>query len=403
MLRLRQLAVAIAVALSASTVGLSGQQPPSQQEVSVTAEPGWTFIPGVIAGAMYDSNVIVTTAITDTGNPPSDTYFTIDPTGSLKYRGKLTSFNANYRGTIRRYTTINALDSFDQHAGASFERRASKRLSMFANNQFTTAQTTDEIDLTGVPFRRAGSQSDTLAAGMSYRLSEHTDWDTRYDFTWAHFDRNAPDLTGGIINAIQTGIARRLTSRLKVGVEGVYRFASMDLSGNETVQFFDAGGTVSYELGQFTTVTGSGGMSHVDDQVRGVSKFGPYFSGMISHIAARAVFGASYQQAFVPSFGFGGSTHSQQASSWIDLPPIGHRLYVQGKATWRRTNPSDNKSALRLDTLAFRSTAGYALARQIRLQGVYVFTRQDSIVTGGEVNRNRVGVELVLFNPMRIQ
>jgi hypothetical protein len=188
-----------------------------------------------------------------------------------------------------------------------------------------------------------------------------------------------------------------------MGVEGVYRFASMDVSGNETVQFFDGGGTISYELGQFTTITAAGGVSHVDDQVRSVSKFGPFFSGSISHTAAQAVFGASYQQAFVPSFGFGGSTHSQQVSGWIDLPPIGHRLYLQGKTTWRRTNPSDNTEALRLDTLALRGTAGYALSRQIRLQGVYIFTRQNSIVTGGEVNRNRVGVELVLFNPMRIQ
>ncbi len=82
MFRLRQLGAVIAVVLCASTVGLSGQQSqPSQQEVTVAPEPGWTFVPGVIAGAMYDSNVLVTTSVTETGEPASDTYFTIDPTG----------------------------------------------------------------------------------------------------------------------------------------------------------------------------------------------------------------------------------------------------------------------------------------------------------------------------------
>ena len=95
----------IAVVLCASDGRPSGQQP-QPAETAGPARPGWTFVPGVIAGAIYDSNVLVTTSITETGSPPSDTYFTIDPTGSLKYRGKLTTFDANYRGTLRRYTTL---------------------------------------------------------------------------------------------------------------------------------------------------------------------------------------------------------------------------------------------------------------------------------------------------------
>ncbi len=334
--------------LCVSTVGLSGQQSQqSQQEVSVAPEPGWTFIPGVIAGAMYDSNVLVTTSVTETGEPASDTYFTVDPTGSLKYRGKLTTFNANYRGRLRRYTTLDGLDGYDQHAGVSFDRRATKRLTFFGTNYYSTAPTTDELNLTGVPYRRAGSQLDTLAAGLNYRLSEYTDWNARYDFTWAHFNREAPDLTGGLINSIQTGLGHRLTNRLKVGVDGAYRFANMDETTSQNVQFVDGGGTISYDVGQFTTISASGGVSYVDDQLRHVTRFGPYVRASISHTAAQAVFGTSYDQSFVPSFGFGGSTRSQQASAWIDLPPIGHRLYLQGSGSWRRTTPFDKTQALR--------------------------------------------------------
>jgi len=416
MFRLRCVTAGIAVALCGTNVGLSGQQPqppPPDPQTSLQELPGiqgagWIFIPGVTIGATYDSNVIVTTSIGENGRPPSDTYFTIDPTGSLKFKGKRTGFSANYRGNIRRYTTIDELNGYDQHANVSIDRRATKRLSIFANNQYSTSPTTDEVDLTGVPFRRAGSRYDTLAAGMTYRVSENTDWNARYDFTYGSFDRKAADLTGGTIHALQTGVTHRLTSRAKVGADGSYRFADMNVTGllvgdGHTLQFYEVGSTIAYELGQFTTVSAGAGWSHVRDELRALSRTGPYVRGSISHSEEKTVFGASYERSFVPSFGFGGSTRSQRVAGWIELPPIGRRVFVQGAVSWRRTNPFDSTQALRLDTITFRTTAGYAIARQIRLQGVYAFSRQDSAVTGGEVNRNRLGVELVLFNPMRIQ
>jgi hypothetical protein len=46
---------------------------------------------------------------------------------------------------------------------------------------------------------------------------------------------------------------------------------------------------------------------------------------------------------------------------------------------------------------------GYALVRWLRLEAFHVFTRQDSIVTGGEINRQRAGLQLVVSQPMRIR
>jgi hypothetical protein len=57
---------------------------------------------------------------------------------------------------------------------------------------------------------------------------------------------------------------------------------------------------------------------------------------------------------------------------------------------------------LQLDTIWIRSTLGYALARWAQVELLYTFTRQDSIVTGGEVNRHRIGVQFVISQPMRI-
>ena len=92
-------------------------------------------------------------------------------------------------------------------------------------------------------------------------------------------------------------------------------------------------------LGEFTTVSAAGGMSHLDDQLRTFRGRDHTYAASISHTAERAVFGASYERSFVPSFGFGGTTRNQQMIGWINLPPIGRRLYLQGSTSWRRSNP----------------------------------------------------------------
>ena len=125
-------------------------------------------------------------------------------------------------------------------------------------------------------------------------------------------------------------LIQHLTDRLKVGGEGSYRFANMDVGAGRHLQFVDVGRTIAYVLGEFTTVSAAGGMSHLDDQLRNITRSGPYVRASISHTAERAVFGASYERSFVPSFGFGGTTRSQQMIGWVNLPPIGRRLYLHG-------------------------------------------------------------------------
>ena len=60
------------------------------------------------------------------------------------------------------------------------------------------------------------------------------------------------------------------------------------------------------------------------------------------------------------------------------------------------------RSALPLDTIGSTQHAGYAVSRQIRLQGVYMFTRQDSYRHGRRGESQPRRRQLVLFNPMRI-
>ena len=104
----------------------------------------------------------------------------------------------------------------------------------------------------------------------------------------------------------------------------------------------------------------------------------------------------------MPSFGFGGASNSQELRGYVRMPLRQGRFYTQGSAAWRRSLPFE-LDTLELDTIWLRSTFGYAAARWMRVEANYTFARQDSIVTGGEVNRHRIGVQFVISQPMRIQ
>jgi len=392
--------VAAAVFIAASAAPRA-QGP--QTEVRSAPAAGWTFVPGVTLGTMYDSNVLVTTSIApETGQPPSDTLFTVDPTGTLRYHGRRTQFDAGYHGQFRRYTDFNGLNRFVQSASASLERRATKRLTISGQNSYESVPTTDEVDLTGVPFTRAGVQTDRLGLNAAMRLTEFTDATVRYEFNSVNFDRQAPELTGGVVNGIHFDTTHRLNDRVKAGGEGSYRLANMDVEGGRQLRFVELGGVIGYELSEFTHVSLSGGAAHLSDELRNISRTGPYVRGSISHLAGGAAFGASYERSFVPSFGFGGSTRSQQVRGWIDLPPIGRRLYVQASGSWRKTDPFEAQDVKR-DNYLLKTTAGYAIARTIRAQGYYAFSSYTAVLTDIQVNRNRIGAELVLFQPMRIR
>ena len=115
---------------------------------------------------------------------------------------------------------------------------------------------------------------------------------------------------------------------------------------------------------------------------------------------AKASIGATFERQFVPSFGFGGSSDSQELSGFVVMP-LRRGLYTQGSAAWRRTDPFEG-DVLELDSLWLRSAVGYAASRWARVELLYTYTRQDSIVTGGEVDRHRIGVQFVISQPMRI-
>lgn len=397
---------ALVAALSALTAPAVSAQEQST-EFPTYLSPGLTFTPGISMAGVWDSNVALAAP---SGTAASDSLFIFEPFGQLELISPRTQLVAGYKGYVRRYTDIEALNGFDQRGFFSMRRLATRRLAIFASNEYDDVPTTDETELNGVPFTRTGSKSNRFAGGVESRLAKYTDLVVRYENTWVNFDREESFLSNGWINSIAGDLRQRLSERLSVGAEYRIRKADLDQGiqqgvdlGERDIWFQDFGGVLSYAAGPHTKVTVSGGFSLLNDSQPEGDRKGPYFRGDISHDIDRATIGASYEKSFVPSFGFGGSSNNQEVSGFIHMPLSRNRIYLNTSAVWRRSNPLLEEVELALDTIQISNTLGYAVVRWFRLEGYHAFTRQDSRVTGGEINRQRAGVQLVISQPMRIR
>lgn len=389
---------------AAALCACAGTASAQQEEMGTPTIPGWSFTPALSGGLVYDNNVSLSDAPASTGRTPSDRLLLLRPSGRIEFNAPRTVFSAGYSGFIRRYAELNQLNNFEQRANFSLRRLATPRLTFMITNSFADVPTTDDVELNGVPFSRTGTRTNALGATVTARLNQLTDLSVRYENTWVTFDQAADVetfLTDGILNGFRADVSRRLSERLSAGGEYAIRFASLN-EGTRNITFQDVGGNLRYTVGPLTSVTVSAGMSHLADRTLDNTRIGPYVRAGVTHQMARALAGASFERAFVPSFGFGGSSASQELSGFVNMPFTQSRLYVQTRGTWRRTDPLIEEF-LAVDTIRLRAAVGYSANRWLRGETFYDYSRQDSVITGGEIDRHRIGVQFVVSQPMRIR
>ena len=254
--------------------------------------------------------------------------------------------------------------------------------------------------MNGVPFRRTGSISNRFAAGAEGRLTKRMTLSGRYDQTWSRFDDNDIALNDGVIHSMEGRLARQITPKLAIGADYAFRVSDM-AEGLRHLTFHDVGGSIFLSLGPHTKLSGGAGMSTLYEQAPDIRRTGPYFLGRIDHEAEYVAFGANFARQFVPSFGFGGANRNQEIGAYLRAP-IGRRMYTNGSFTWRHYLPYEINS-LEGDAFWLRASLGYKAAPWAQIEGFYINTLQDTVVTGGEIVRHRVGVQLVLSQPVRIQ
>lgn len=390
--------VGLSLALLLSGVPAGAQD---MTELAPGRTPGWSFTPGLTIGGVFDSNVALA-AVNPVGDrAQGDRLLVAQPFAQLDFVTKRTELSAGYRGNVRRYVEFGQLNGFDQGANASLRRLVSKRVTLLVTDNYAKVPTTDELEVNGVPFSRTGARRNSFAGHLIARLTKFTDVSFGYDNTWIRFDRTDSLLTGGVVNAWTTRLNHQVRERVSTGIEYAVRFADLN-EGTRQLTFHDAGVTAQVGMSQRTSATFAAGYSFLNDRSLNETRTGPYVRAELTRETEHATIGAAFERMFVPSFGFGGSSESQQLRGFVRMPLNSNRLYVQGTASWRRTDPLV-EIELPLDTTLLRSTLGYAATPYLRVEAFHAFTRQDTRIAGGKVNRQRVGVQVVISQPMRIQ
>ena len=388
----------VAMLLVASAA--QGQERPSEFEGYEI--PGWSFTPSFTFATVYDSNVALAGRTPEPGGSPGDILFTLVPGGRLSMLSTRTQFSAGYRGSLRRYMDVGQLNGFEQRAFGALRHAVTPRLTIFAQNEFSESPTTDTLDLNGVPFLRLGVRTNRANGGMEARLTKYTNLRVRYEHTWTKFDSIDERVSSGTIQGVSTDVRRRLSERLTVGAEARIRKSDITSLDPRIIWFNDAGGVVEYRLGPHTTVSGAAGLARVSDSRLDDSRNNTYYRAEIGHQWAAATAGVSFERAFTPSFGSSGSNNNRELRGFVHMPFSRNRFYVQADGGWRRGDPFFEVGDLRLDTFITSATVGYSATRWFRAEAYHAWSLQDSIITGGEVSRHRVGAQFVIAQPMRI-
>ena len=367
--------------------------------------PGWIFTPSISIGGMWDSNVAVATNQAEGRRTDRDRLFVFEPQSQLEFHSNRTEFLAAYKGYLRRHIEISELNGFDQRMYLTFQRLATKRVTFFARNEWSDVPTTDDVDLNGILYERTGSRSNRLTTGVDMRLTKYDDLDVQYENTWIEFDNTSLFTRGGFMHAVSTDYGRRLSARTLLGAE--YRIRQADMTGgegalNRVMWFHDMGGVVEQALTPHVNLKGAAGYSVVLDPRLDERHGGAYVRAELTREGERSTAGFYYARSFAPTFGFGGSSESHELRGYLHMPVTRNRMYVQTSGAWRRTDPLAVLDEIDLDSFIADGTVGYAPSRWLGVEGFYIYTRQDSRITGGEINRHRAGVRLVLAQPMRI-
>ena len=174
--------------------------------------PGWTFTPGVIVGAVHDTNVTLLATL-PTQTAASDNLFELEPFGQLEFRSPRTTFSGGYNGSMQRYFEFSELDAVDHRAYMQLRTRVTRRVTLFLNDNFSQVPSTDQLELNGVPFVRSAARYNSASGGIEARLSRTNDFTTRYEMTWVDFLRDDTLLTGGIVNGVRSSLTHRFTER----------------------------------------------------------------------------------------------------------------------------------------------------------------------------------------------
>lgn len=407
----------IAGAAAALTLLASGPVLHSQGPVQPLPDdrriPGWVFTPSLAVGGGWDDNVLLANPGDD---PPRDYASPVNPGLSLDFTGRRTQLSTGYLGSYTFYRTVNELTSYEHHLRASVQHRLTPRLSIFGEENFSQAPTTDALQLAGVPFYRIGSRTNTAGGGLEAAVSKYTNVRGRYMLRTVSFDFDeiaGRELRGGTAHEAELGVTRALSARLTVGGDYTLLRGSLNqpvpLEGELPVVGVEdgfmiqtGGGTASYRVSPTLTVNGGLGVSRISGTVTQESRIGPTFAVGAAWQGKHHVASMSYQRSFIPSYGFGGTFQNEEWVGNLHVPFARNRAYTDTSLSWFNNEPlTDDQPDLRW--IWFTTRVGYRATPWLRVEGYYSRAQQNAQQAGSELTRNQVGFQVVTSRPMKIK
>jgi len=407
------IAIVLAAVVAVTTVPVGAQvvQPYESRET-----PGWTLVPRLAVGGVYEDNVML---INRDRATPNDYVGTVNPALDLEFLGRRSRFEVGYRGALRAYRELPELNAFDQRGRLQFSRRVTRRTTVWTRELFARVPTTDELEIGGVPFLRVGARSNDFGTGVDVALTERTTAGASYGHTWVSFDRDdsfAGVLMGGYAHGATGYVRRRLGSRVTLGGEYDGRFAVVDRTvrqfpirnspivvATQPFQIHSGAAALEWQVAPNVAMTVAGGATRLSEDLTGEPRTGPYWRAGLIRTGERATVSVGYQRAYVPSYGFATPSQSEELHAWLRMPLARNRFYWQSGVAYRDTDPLFAIEELKLRSWWIQNIVGYSASRWLRLEGFVSKTFQDSRVAGGKIDRTRIGFQIVTTAPMRLQ
>lgn len=369
---------------------------------------GWTFMPAITFGALWDDNVTVQNAGGTGANATIREWVgVVSPRGELVYNGRQTRFNAGYAGALEHYRRLDQLNRYEQRGRMSLRHRVNRRLELTSMGSVTRTPTSDRLELGAIPFVRVGSRLIEAAAAASVTLSQRTSLDAAYRFQDVHFERSEAEvpafLSGGFAHMPSLSVMRTFTSRLGAGATYEFRRAET-AGGTSAFNSQSALADVRYRLSDSTSFSAAAGVAFLDIADQPVNEWGPAFRASLEHQQGLTRVSARYERAFLPSFSFGGLAGNQFASLSATTPLTrAGRLTLNGTGAFSRTEPVESLPfTFQLNTYWVSGGLGYQVSRWLRAE-TFVSTTLQKSSAQGDVDRTRIGIQFTTSKPMRIQ
>jgi hypothetical protein len=388
----RTFAALVALCTAGGTAG-------AQQVVEERTPPGWVFTPAIGAGGSWDTNVLLADPNSE---PPGDYATPLYPSGTLEFRGKRTRVSSAYDGAFTLYRTFEQLNSSEHRVRGEVEHRASSRLLLSADADWSRVPTTDALIVAGLPFFRVGSRMGGFGTGFEALVARHTMLSSRYTLRTVDFEEGefATSLLGGREHEVAVTLARALSPRLTIGGEFGIRRADIRQISDEFGSYTGSA-TIEYEISPSTSIAGGAGVSRLDPGLTLEPRIGPAIRASLTRRARLLVMSVAYQRSFVPSFGFGGTFQNEEVQATVHVPFARSRAYVDGSVARFNAEPLvETQPDLRSFWLS--GTVGYRFTRWLSGEGFYSHTDQNTQVAGGKLGRRQIGFRMRATKPVKL-